>query len=129
MYRKGNNRIKRINDWIIGVEDLDFHIGDEAFQNQKTYNLQYPIRHGQIENWDLMERFWEQSIFKYMKCEPEDHYFLLVSYFFARIWRKQELLWSLALFTSCYERSAMLTSLNTTFILLKIATEQAVRNK
>lgn len=24
-----------------------------------------------------MERYWEQSIFKYMRCEPEDHYFLL----------------------------------------------------
>eukprot|EP00034_Subulatomonas_tetraspora_P001169 GABW01001459.1.p1 GENE.GABW01001459.1~~GABW01001459.1.p1 ORF type:complete len:132 (-),score=32.15 GABW01001459.1:3-398(-) len=24
-----------------------------------------------------MERFWEQCIFKYMRSEPEDHYFLL----------------------------------------------------
>lgn len=41
--------------------------------------LNYPIRHGQISNWDHMERFWEQSIFKYLRCEPEDHHFLLVS--------------------------------------------------
>lgn len=26
-----------------------------------------------------MERFWEQCIFKYLRAEPEDHYFLLVS--------------------------------------------------
>lgn len=32
-----------------------------------------------IDNWDLMERFWEQSIFKYLRAEPEDHYVLLVS--------------------------------------------------
>lgn len=57
---------------------MDFYIGDEAFANQKTYALNYPIRHGQVENWDLMERYWEQSIFKYMRAEPEDHYFLLV---------------------------------------------------
>lgn len=25
-----------------------------------------------------MERFYEQTIFKYLRCEPEDHYFLLV---------------------------------------------------
>lgn len=25
-----------------------------------------------------MERFWEQSIFKYLRAEPEDHYVLLV---------------------------------------------------
>ncbi|ORZ35021.1 actin2 [Catenaria anguillulae PL171] len=60
-----------------GIEDLDFFIGDEAMSNAKTYNLQYPIRHGQIDNWDLMERYWEQSIFKYLRCEPEDHHFLL----------------------------------------------------
>jgi actin-related protein 3 len=32
-----------------------------------------------IEDWDQMERYWEQSIFKYLRAEPEDHYFLLVS--------------------------------------------------
>lgn len=63
-----------------GIEDLDFHIGDEAISNSKTYSVHYPIRHGQIENWDHMERYWEQSIFKYLRAEPEDHYFLLVSW-------------------------------------------------
>jgi actin-related protein 3 len=24
-----------------------------------------------------MERFWSNSIFKYLRVEPEDHYFLL----------------------------------------------------
>lgn len=63
-----------------GIEDLDFFIGDEAVANSKTYALNYPIRHGQIDNWDHMERYWEQSIFKYLRCEPEDHYFLLVRF-------------------------------------------------
>jgi actin-related protein 3 len=60
-----------------GIEDLDFFIGDEAVANSKTYSLHYPIRHGMINNWDQMERFWEQSIFKYLRAEPEDHYVLL----------------------------------------------------
>lgn len=62
-----------------GLEDLDFFIGDEALSaaTGPNYSLSYPIRHGQIENWDHMERFWENSIFKYLRCEPEDHYFLL----------------------------------------------------
>lgn len=62
-----------------GMEDLDFFIGDEALAaaNGPNYSLHYPIKHGQIENWDHMERFWENSIFKYLRCEPEDHYFLL----------------------------------------------------
>lgn len=61
-----------------GVEDLDFFIGDEAIAKSKTYGIYYPVRHGQIENWTHMEYFWEQCIFKYLRCEPEDHYFLLV---------------------------------------------------
>jgi len=60
-----------------GLEDLDFFIGDEAVENQKTYANFYPIRHGVVEDWDLMERYWEQAIFKYLRAEPEDHYFLL----------------------------------------------------
>jgi len=60
-----------------GVEDLDFYIGDEALQVSKTYSTFYPVRHGQVENWTHMEFFWEQCIFKYLRAEPEDHYFLL----------------------------------------------------
>ncbi|KAG6856667.1 hypothetical protein H0H87_002044 [Tephrocybe sp. NHM501043] len=62
-----------------GVEDLDFFIGDEALANAKTpgYGVHYPIRHGMIDDWDQMERYWEQTIFKYLRAEPEDHHFLL----------------------------------------------------
>lgn len=60
-----------------GIEDLDFYIGDEALQHSKTYDTFYPVRHGQVENWTHMEYFWEHCIFKYLRCEPEDHFFLL----------------------------------------------------
>uniref|UniRef100_A0A8B9L003 Actin related protein 3 n=1 Tax=Astyanax mexicanus TaxID=7994 RepID=A0A8B9L003_ASTMX len=44
----------------------------------RTISVSYwPIRHGIVEDWDLMERFMEQVIFKYLRAEPEDHYFLL----------------------------------------------------
>ncbi|KAJ8320051.1 hypothetical protein KUTeg_001638 [Tegillarca granosa] len=59
-----------------GVEDLDFFIGDEALA-ATNYSVKWPIRHGIVEDWDLMERFLEQAIFKYLRSEPEDHYFLL----------------------------------------------------
>jgi len=60
-----------------GIEDLDFFIGDEALANSKTYDTFSPIKHGQVENWTHMELFWEHCIFKYLRCEPEDHFFLL----------------------------------------------------
>jgi len=60
-----------------GITDLDFFIGDEALAYSKTYAVQNPIKHGKVENWTLMEYFWEHCIFRYLRCEPEDHYFLL----------------------------------------------------
>lgn len=59
-----------------GAEDLDFFIGDEAF-DATGYAVKYPVRHGLVEDWDLMERFLEHCIFKYLRAEPEDHHFLL----------------------------------------------------
>jgi len=59
------------------ITDLDFFIGDEATAMSKVYQCQNPIRHGQVDNWTHMERFWEHCIFKYLRAEPEDHYFLL----------------------------------------------------
>lgn len=38
-----------------GVEDLDFYVGDEAV-DAAGYAVKYPIRHGMVEDWDLMER-------------------------------------------------------------------------
>ncbi|XP_063986396.1 actin-related protein 3 [Diachasmimorpha longicaudata] len=69
----GDNSARRVTK---GVEDLDFYIGYEAF-NSPGYSIKYPVRHGLVEDWDLMERFLQQCIFKYLKAEPEDHHFLL----------------------------------------------------
>jgi actin-related protein 3 len=60
-----------------GIDDLDFHIGNDALENSSTYQLNYPIRHGLIENWDNMERLWQRCLFKYLRCEPEEHFVLL----------------------------------------------------
>ena len=60
-----------------GLDDMDFYIGNEAIENQKVYSNYYPIRHGIVEDWNLMERYWEHCIFKYLRADPEDHYFLL----------------------------------------------------
>lgn len=60
-----------------GLADLNYAIGDEALAQSSSRTVSWPIRHGQIENWDHMEQYWQQCIFKYLRCDPEDHYFLL----------------------------------------------------
>ncbi|KAI3516162.1 hypothetical protein L1887_15073 [Cichorium endivia] len=79
------NSLKGSTSWLTqhsaGVmADLDFHIGEDAMSKSRSsgiYNLTHPIKHGQVENWDAMERFWQHCIYNYLRCDPEDHYFLL----------------------------------------------------
>jgi len=59
------------------VQDLDFFIGTEAAIKRENYNLDYPIRHGIVENWDNMEKYWQRCIYQYLNCDPEEHYMLL----------------------------------------------------
>ena len=61
------------------IGDLDFYIGEEATNVRHNYAVDYPIRHGIIDNWDNMEKFWQRCIFQYLRCDPEEHYVLLVS--------------------------------------------------
>lgn len=60
-----------------GVSDLDFYIGDAALNNSTTHQINYPIRHGIVDNWDNMERMWNRCMYEYLRCEPEDHYVVL----------------------------------------------------
>lgn len=59
------------------VADLDFYIGDQASDMRRNYSIHYPIRHGIIDNWDHMEKFWHRCIFQYLRGDPEQHYVLL----------------------------------------------------
>jgi actin-related protein 3 len=57
-----------------GLDDLDFFIGDEAMAHATTHQINYPIRHGLVENWDHMERLWQRCIFKVRaRNSPNQH--------------------------------------------------------
>ncbi|KAG8503660.1 hypothetical protein CXB51_001670 [Gossypium anomalum] len=78
---RASTKLNMAAQYSAGVmADLDFFIGDEALLRSRasnTYTLSYPINHGQVEDWDAMERYWQHCIFNYLRCDPEDHYFLL----------------------------------------------------
>ncbi|XP_043546667.1 actin-related protein 3B isoform X2 [Chiloscyllium plagiosum] len=82
----GDNAQRRL---VRGVDDLDFYIGDEAV-DKPTYTTKWPIRHGIVEDWDLMERFMEHVIFKYLRAEPEDHHFLMAVLALAASWTSRQ---------------------------------------
>lgn len=61
-----------------GMEDVDYVIGSQAIASNKTRTVGYPIRHGQIEDWQLMESLWHDSFYSILQCDPSDHHILLV---------------------------------------------------
>jgi len=70
---------KAAGAFIGGLEDLDYRIGNEAFDPaiMHTHTVHNPISHGQIANWDLMEKHWHHSFYKYLRCDPEHHNLVL----------------------------------------------------
>ena len=67
------------------ADEYDFYIGNKAYEMSRTSNnhtLTLPMSNGIVENWDLMEKFWHQSIYHYLKADPQEHYFVLVKYLY-----------------------------------------------
>ena len=61
-------------------DEYNYYIGEEAINQAKTskkHTLTYPMQDGIIESWDLMEKFWHQSLYDYLKCDPQEHNFVL----------------------------------------------------
>ena len=58
---------------------MDYYIGEEAMMKskQKTHQSSYLLKSGQIEDWEGIEKFWHKSIYSYLRCEPEEHRFIL----------------------------------------------------
>ena len=73
----GRDLSKVAANQLKGTEDLDFYIGDEGIGRAPNYTPVNIMKHGQVDDWTKMEQFYEQCIFKYLRCEPEDHAVLL----------------------------------------------------
>ena len=60
-----------------GLRDLDFCVGDLAVGSTR-HSVNYPVKHGLIENWTNMERVWQRCFFEHLRADPEDAYVVLV---------------------------------------------------
>lgn len=58
-------------------QEMDYYIGDEALSRSQTHEIRYILRNGQISDWEGIERYWHKSIYSYLRCEPEEHRFIL----------------------------------------------------
>ena len=57
--------------------ELDFYIGEEAQKKTNSHYVRSILKSGQISDWEGIERFWHKSIYQYLRCEPDQHRFIL----------------------------------------------------
>ena len=58
---------------MVGLEQKDIYIGDEAMQKRGVLKILWPIKHGIISEWQDMEHIWNQTIYNELRVTPEDH--------------------------------------------------------
>ena len=51
------------NTAMLGLDNKDCLIGDEALAKKGILNLRYPIEHGVVTNWEDMEKIWNHCKF------------------------------------------------------------------
>lgn len=62
---------------MVGLDQKDVYIGDEAKEKRGVLKLDCPIERGIVTDWNDMEKVWNHTIYQEMKTTPEEQAILL----------------------------------------------------
>jgi actin-related protein len=67
----------KVKSTMVGGEDKELFVGDEAQSKRGILKLSYPIAHGIITSWEDMERIWHHTYYNELRVAPEEHSVML----------------------------------------------------
>lgn len=67
----------RYESVITAMANKEAYVGDEAQTKRGMLSLHHPIEHGYVNNWEDMERLWNQIFYNELRVAPEEHPVLL----------------------------------------------------
>lgn len=65
--------VPRQQSIMMGTENKELYVGSEANSKRGVLTLNYPIKHGQVLDWDAMEAIWQHTYQNELRVEAHKH--------------------------------------------------------
>jgi len=67
----------KVKATMVGADNKEVYVGDEAQVKRGVLKLEYPIEHGIVTSWDDMEKIWHHTYYNELRVAPEEHAVML----------------------------------------------------